>query len=416
MTTITKMSLPVECKWKDLNRNPFGLEGVVVFDPPGDGNCLFRSISEQLILAGIDYSTKDLRALAAENLENWDQASFDSAMVTYRIDKKEAVEEAERTNQSLPSMFVNWNPDTTTTTDQLAKAIMRPVYSNNGFDFQGDNIILAFLRKGLDIDFIVFDTNNPNSATRICGDKKSPFTAFLILRKSRSGANHYQALGISFDSDDGQNTHFQAIFPSNNLPKQFADHLMRIDKADEDRKRVHEEKDKANKVVEVRRMEMESKVKAQTEAELNRQQRQQQQQQNLLLEQLEEKQRQQEHECELQRRRLQQEHAQREIQRQQAMQASRTYQASQVYQASQTYHTNQANQAIQLRQMQLERARAQELEQRRIAQIAQYPQSGYFSVNEFGSAIGSTSTGGNSGLTNSALSYLQQTGLNNYYK
>lgn len=99
-------------------------------------------------------------------------------------------------------------------------------------------------------------------------------------------------------------------------------------------------------------------------------------------------------------RRLQQEYAQREIDRQRAI---RTAQASQAAQANQTI------QATQLRQMQLEQARAYEIEQRRqYAQAqAQDQQSAYFSVNELGSRISG------SNMNASALSYLQQMGLNN---
>lgn len=203
-------------RWKDWD-NKFGIKDVVVWNPPGDGNCLFSSISEA-VDPHLKCTIEHLRYYAALQILREDKESVDLMINVYR-------DEVER------KQFCGaWNPLKCTTPQELSEAIIEPVYSGKGFDFQGDDIVLNMLSKILHLDIVVFDQEKSFGYTCVGGgsQEKNKYTIFLLLQTR--GCKHYQALGVCRTADT-----VQSLFESNNLPANFKNYIDMVDAAGEKR-------------------------------------------------------------------------------------------------------------------------------------------------------------------------------------
>ena len=141
-------------QWKEW-KNKFGIENVLVWNPPGDGNCLFTSMSEALA-PRLNYSVKELRYLAAQQVLNEDEDSITKVILPSYCEEYRRGE------------FVGgWNPLNCKTARDLADAILLPLSSDKGMDFQGDDVILNMLSKILKINIIVLDQEKSSGFTLI---------------------------------------------------------------------------------------------------------------------------------------------------------------------------------------------------------------------------------------------------------
>lgn len=196
-------------RWKEWKNN-FGITGVVAWNPLADGNCLFSSISEAVdphLKCTIDH----LRYYAALQIMREDKESVEIMITNYRIE----VEKGDFKGR--------WDPTKCTTAAELSDAIIAPVHTRRGFDFQGDSIILSMLSKILQLDIIVFEQEKSSGYSCLGGDdeKKNLYTIFLL----RENKNHYQALGVCKGEDS-----VQSLFESDNLPPTFRNYLDKQDK------------------------------------------------------------------------------------------------------------------------------------------------------------------------------------------
>lgn len=219
-------------RWKKWVNNR-GIDGMIVWNPPKDGNCLFSVLSEA-ISPHLILSPDDLRHLAAKQILKEDEDIFQNVtMVAYRME----VDDGQFTG--------DWNPYKCETRQDFAKALTDPIKTQHWMGFQGDDIVLSLLAKALNIEIIAFDQKNPKSYTCIsfidgCDEKyqkDSKITAKLTSEAGFRGSNdytififyenrgckHYQSLGVPRMNGDGEGV--QTIFLSKDLPRNVADFL-----------------------------------------------------------------------------------------------------------------------------------------------------------------------------------------------
>jgi hypothetical protein len=208
-----------ERKWKEWKNN-YGIKGVLVWDPPGDGSCLFSAVRE-CIHPQLICTNDHLRYYSALQILREDKESIDNIILpTYR----QEVENKE--------FHGAWDPMKCEGAEQIAEAIVEPFHSGKGFDFQGDDTILCMLSKILGIDFFMFNSTGkfPELVpVGVVGDdggkgnklEKNKYTVFLEYERKNS--KHYRALGVEYENG----RLVQTMFPSNNLPANFKDYIDR---------------------------------------------------------------------------------------------------------------------------------------------------------------------------------------------
>jgi hypothetical protein len=196
-------------KWKKWSNN-YDIDNALYYDPPRDGNCLLSCIREATY-PQLDVSIDLLRYYASLQILREDKDYINNVILAYYR------EEVER------KQFAGaWNPMTCKDAEGLAEAIVEPVHSGKGMNFQGDNIILAMLGKILKLDFIVFDDQRRfPDVTRVVGDEKSGHLYTIFLEYQTGGSKHYRALGV--ENNGGE--FVQTLFFTKNLPENFKSYM-----------------------------------------------------------------------------------------------------------------------------------------------------------------------------------------------
>lgn len=196
------MSRSIYRKWSNI----YNIDGLVYYDPPGDGSCQFLAASE-----GIDpvyrLSGHDLRMLAAQEVLKMDQVIFEGVIDTYCLEVKEG------------KFRGDWNPLSCKSKNTFALAIIKPIESGHGFDFQGDDITLSLIGNYLKVNFVTFNKDGKGRITRAQGnsDISSQFAFTVFMIRITGGTAHYQLLGIDY-GDNG----VQTIFKKGMIPEVFS--------------------------------------------------------------------------------------------------------------------------------------------------------------------------------------------------
>lgn len=188
-------------------------DSLVCWNPPGDGNCMLAAFSEGVKPLCM-VTPEELRKIAADEILNLENLWFIALLDVYR-------------REQIEKKFVGkWNPQACRTRRELADAVLLPVKSGNGFDFQGDAIILDLLSKHFSLDVVVYEkkygekylrrTNSGSASDE--NPNKFLFTIFLYYTDGGNHlSKHYQLLGV----DKGKNKGIQSIFEKPFIPSVF---------------------------------------------------------------------------------------------------------------------------------------------------------------------------------------------------
>ena len=139
------LKIKVDYEWNNLDdkwNTKLMSKNFVTKDCLGDGNCQFRSIETALNDSGIKMDHNRLRDIVAKYIRKLPDEEFNIIVESYIIEKQNG------------EFIGKWDPELIRTKKDLIFQIKKP-----GFHFEGDNITLSLLSKGLNIDFIIFDEN-----------------------------------------------------------------------------------------------------------------------------------------------------------------------------------------------------------------------------------------------------------------
>lgn len=183
-------------EWK----NDYKIENVQKFVPAKDGNNLYSCIVEAVKPTVV--TVDQLRTYVAKQVLSEDEKLINDVV--------KRVYCADVDNKKFTG---GWSPKTCKSREDLAAAIVMPVYTKNPLDFQGDLFILTMLSKALKIDLILFDPLNGECSRISKDDEKinNEHAIFLIYN------NKYDYNLIGLPSESG----ITSCFDTSKLPSQL---------------------------------------------------------------------------------------------------------------------------------------------------------------------------------------------------